>query len=114
MPPALNAPSVTPDGTLLAFSDPDQQAQWALFRALVVTVRHFFGGFDPLFQALTDPREPSRITYSLPSLLATGVLLFIFCQFTPDNDSSANSVKARLQVWLHPKVELAPIQYLIK
>ena len=78
MPQARSLPPETPDAPLLALPDPDQQAQWDLFRALVVTVQHFFGGFDHLFEALTDPRQPSRITYSLTSLLTTGVLLFLF------------------------------------
>lgn len=78
MPQPPCVPPEAPDSVLTTLPDPDQQAQWALFRALVVTVQHFFGGFAHLFQPLTDPREQTRITYSLTSLLVTGVLLFLF------------------------------------
>jgi hypothetical protein len=57
--------------------DPDEQEQHALIRALVVTVHHFFGGFKRLFRSLTDPRDPARTTYDLPTLMATGVLMFL-------------------------------------
>jgi hypothetical protein len=56
--------------------DPDEQAQGALLRAFLATVQHFFGGFSPLFAAITDPRQPALITYPLAALLFTGVLMF--------------------------------------
>jgi hypothetical protein len=59
-------------------TDPDLQEQMALFKALVVTVQHFFGGFESMFQALTDRRDQAHITYPLSVLLATGVLMFLF------------------------------------
>jgi len=52
-------------------------AQQALFKALVVTVGHFFGSFAQLFGSLTDCRDPARLTYPLPVLMATGVLMFL-------------------------------------
>jgi hypothetical protein len=55
----------------------DQQAQQALLESLLVTVQHFFGGFERLFQGISDPRHPAYITYPLPVLLVTGVLMFI-------------------------------------
>lgn len=57
--------------------DPDVAAQTALFRALIVTMTHFFGDFAQLFRSLTDPRDPARLTYPLPVLMATGVLMFL-------------------------------------
>ena len=54
MPQTRSLPPETPDAPLLALPDPDQQAQWTLFRALVVTVQHFFGGFDHLCQFTCD------------------------------------------------------------
>jgi hypothetical protein len=57
--------------------DADQQAQADLLKALLVTVQHFFGGFGRLFQGVTDPRHPAFITYPLPVMLATGVLMFL-------------------------------------
>jgi hypothetical protein len=58
--------------------DPDEQAQAALFKTLVMTVHHFFGGFTELFAGLTDPRMPELITYQFHTLMTTGVLLFLF------------------------------------
>ncbi len=54
----------------------DQPAQADLIKALVVTVQHFFGGFERMFQGVSDPRHPAFITYPLWSVLATGVLMF--------------------------------------
>mgnify|MGYP001135106605 CR=1 FL=1 len=54
------------------------QEQVSVFKTLVVTVHHFFGGFERLFQGLTDPRNPDQITYPLAVLMATGVLMFLF------------------------------------
>lgn len=58
-------------------ADADIEQQQAVLQALLVTLEHFFGGFSRLFQAVTDPRDPKLITYPLPMLLATGVLLFL-------------------------------------
>lgn len=55
----------------------DTQQQEAIFKALVVTVQHFFGGFTRLFQGVTDPRHSAYITYPLPALMTIGVLLFL-------------------------------------
>ena len=54
-----------------------QEEQASLFKALVVTVQHFFGGFSRLFRGVTDPRHPAYITYPLPALMTTGVLMFL-------------------------------------
>ena len=42
------------------------------------TVQHFFGGFDRLFQGITEPRTLAYITYPLVALMATGVLMYLF------------------------------------
>ena len=69
-------PSV--DATAVAhFPDADMREQAAIFKALVVTVQHLFGGFQRLFQDVTDPRHPAYITYPLPALMVTGVLMFL-------------------------------------
>jgi hypothetical protein len=47
-----------------------------MLRAFVATVQHFFGDFSRLFAGVTDPRHPAWITYSLATLLFTGVLMF--------------------------------------
>ena len=57
--------------------DADIQEQTAIFKALVMTVQHFFGGFSRLFQGMTDPRNPVYITYPLVALMTTGVLMFL-------------------------------------
>ena len=62
--------------TFPAQPDSDAQAQYALLRAFVATIQHFFGGFPQLFAGVTDPRHPAWITYSLATLLFTGVMMF--------------------------------------
>jgi hypothetical protein len=57
--------------------DADSQEQAALFKTLIVTVQHFFGSFNRLFQGVSDPRHPAYITYPLPALMATGVLMYL-------------------------------------
>jgi len=57
--------------------DPDHQKQVSILKALVVTVQHFFGGFEHLFRGLTDRRNPVYITYPLAVLMTTGVLMFL-------------------------------------
>ena len=52
--------------------------QSELLRSLLVTVEHFFGGFKQLFSNVSDPRHPAFITYTLPAVLTTGVLMFLF------------------------------------
>ncbi len=53
------------------------QQQTDLIKSLLVTVQHFFGGFGRIFQRVQDPRHPVFITYPLPAMLATGVLMFL-------------------------------------
>jgi hypothetical protein len=73
----------TPNQSQSARPEPDphldttSQEQSALLTALVVTVQHFFGGFGRLFRSVSDPRHPAYITYPLPVMLASGVLMFI-------------------------------------
>lgn len=70
-----SAPSLSASHT--AAEDEHVRQQVALIRSLLVTVQHFFGGFTPLFETVTDPRHPMYITYPLPSVLATGALMFL-------------------------------------
>lgn len=51
--------------------------QAELIRSLVVTQQHFFGGFGRVFAGVTDPRHPVFITYPLPVMLESGVLMFL-------------------------------------
>lgn len=55
----------------------ETQQQRALLHALLGTVEHFFGGFTQLFRSVSDPRQPALITYPLPMVLATGVLMYL-------------------------------------
>jgi hypothetical protein len=57
--------------------DADIEEQASLFKAFMVTVQHFFGGFNRLFKGVSDPRNPAYITYPLPALMTTGVLMFL-------------------------------------
>jgi hypothetical protein len=57
--------------------DADIQEQAAIFKTLAVTVQHFFGGFKHLFRDVNDPRDPAYITYPLPVLMFTGVLMYL-------------------------------------
>jgi hypothetical protein len=69
----LSAPAPLPTETL----DADQQAQADVLKAFLVTLQHFFGGFEQMFQGVSDPRHPAFITYPLVCVLATGVLMFL-------------------------------------
>ena len=57
--------------------DQSAQEQGALLRALMGTVRHYFGSWKKIFAGISEPRKENYITYSLPSLLFTGVLMFL-------------------------------------
>jgi hypothetical protein len=61
-----------------ALEERAKQEQQELMRALIGIVQHFFGGFSLLFAHVTDPRNPLKITYPLPSLAFAGVAMFLF------------------------------------
>jgi hypothetical protein len=58
-------------------TDVEAEQQEVLLHALLLTVEHFFGGIPRLFQSVSDPRQSALITYPLPMVLATGVLVFL-------------------------------------
>jgi hypothetical protein len=62
----------------LSIEDHERQKQKALLRALMGTVRHFFGNWQKMFQGITDPRNPGLIIYPLEGLLCTGTLMYLF------------------------------------
>jgi len=72
---SLQTPSILPAVT--ATEDEHTLQQSELIRSLLVTVQHFFGGFNQLFRNVFDPRHLAFITYPLPSVLTTGVLMFL-------------------------------------
>lgn len=49
---------------------PEQKEQAELVKMYLLTIQHFFGGFQHLFSQAVDPREQSKITY--PSLSRRG------------------------------------------
>lgn len=53
-----------------------QQMQTVLHIALA-TITHFFGPPDRYLAGVDDPRDPAKITYPLPCLLFTGLLMFL-------------------------------------
>ena len=77
----MSSPDPTQQGVevmpLAPPTDPAFQEQVSILKSLVVTVQHFFGGFERLFQGLTDQRNPVDVTYPLSVLMATGVLMFL-------------------------------------
>jgi len=54
-----------------------EREQKALLRAFSGTVQHYWGNWSTFFAGIADPRNPALITYSLPALLFTGLLLFV-------------------------------------
>src|SRR5262249_2643543 len=55
-----------------------QQQMQILLHLALATVTHFFGPPDQYLAGVDDPRDPARITYPLPCLLFTGLLMFLY------------------------------------
>jgi hypothetical protein len=55
----------------------EQEEQKSLICVLISTAKHFFGPFSCLFSGVTDPRNPLQITYPLPGLAFSGILMFL-------------------------------------
>lgn len=71
--------------------DEEARKQAHMLKAFLGTVKHYFGGFERLFQAVRDPRHAAFITYPLAGLLFTGVLMFA-CHL-----ASRRQIKAQLR-----------------
>jgi hypothetical protein len=54
-----------------------QQQRQTLLHIVLATTSHFFGSPDRYLAGVTDPRDPGKLTYSLPCLLFTGLLMFL-------------------------------------
>lgn len=52
--------------------------QAALLRVVIATITHFFGPLSSFMTSVSDPRDPAKITYPLPAVLFTGLLLFLY------------------------------------
>ncbi|HEY83907.1 MAG TPA: transposase family protein [Chloroflexi bacterium] len=55
----------------------DQQEQFQILRAVLGTIRHYFGGIEQIFEGVNDPRSPVLIEYPLASLFFTGIFMFL-------------------------------------
>jgi len=55
----------------------EQEEQKSLICIFASTVKHFFGPFRRLFNGVADPRNPRQITYPLPCLAFSGILMFL-------------------------------------
>jgi hypothetical protein len=74
MNPEITEPTPNP-----AALDPDIEAQKQIIASFFRTMKHHWGQWKDVFVGVKDPREAGKITYPLPVLLFTGVLLFV-CQ----------------------------------
>lgn len=54
-----------------------QQQMQTLLHIALATITHFFGPPDRYLAGVDDPRDPGKITYPLPCLLFTGLLMFL-------------------------------------
>ncbi len=54
-----------------------QQQMQTLLHIALATTTHFFGPPDRYLAGVDDPRDPDKITYSLPCLLFAGLLMFL-------------------------------------
>jgi len=57
--------------------DQDERKQLSIIHASLKTARHFFGDFADLFHSVHDPRNLDLITYPLPAMGFTGVMMFL-------------------------------------
>lgn len=55
----------------------EQHKQQTLIEVSLATIEHFFGPPEAWLAGLDDPRDPGKIIYPLPSLLFTGILMFL-------------------------------------
>ena len=55
----------------------EQEEQKSLICIFISTAKHYFGSFRRLFSRVTDPRNPHQITYPLPCLAFSGILMFL-------------------------------------
>jgi hypothetical protein len=62
---------------VLAELDLDEQEQAQTLRAMLGTVKQYFGGFKQLLGGVYDPRNQEMIDYPLETLFFTGVLMYL-------------------------------------
>jgi hypothetical protein len=66
-----------PDSAETAPLELSQQQAQTLLHIALATITHFFGPPERYLAGIDDPREPNKITYPLPCLLFTGILMFL-------------------------------------
>ncbi len=57
--------------------DADEQEQSQILKAVLGTLKHYFGGAEKLFAGVNDPRQPNMINYPLVVMFFTGLLMFL-------------------------------------
>lgn len=58
-------------------SPADLEPQCGLLGLFFYMILHFFGDIADLFSRVTDPRDPSKVTYSVEELAFTGIFMFM-------------------------------------
>ena len=76
--PQIISPGLAPSTCGAAADEVERAAQAALLRVVIATITHFFGPLSSFMARVSDPRDPAKITYPLPVLLFTGLLLFLY------------------------------------
>jgi hypothetical protein len=71
--------------------DEEAREQAKMLKAFFGTAKHYFGGFERLFEGVSDPRDADWITYPLAGLMFTGVWMFA-CQL-----GSRRQIQAKLR-----------------
>ncbi len=65
------------EGLMAAPLELSQQQMQTLLHIALATITHFLGSPDRYLAGVDDPRDPDKITYPLPCLLFTGLLMFL-------------------------------------
>ena len=67
----------SPESVETAPLELSQQQMQTLLHIALATITHFFGPPERYLAGIDDPRDPAKITYPLPCLLFTGILMFL-------------------------------------
>jgi hypothetical protein len=67
----------SPESAETAPLELSQQQMQTLLHIALATITHFFGPPERYLAGIDDPRDPAKITYPLPCLLFTGILMFL-------------------------------------
>src|SRR5262245_26312680 len=67
----------SPESVYTVPLDRSQQQTQTLLHIALATTTHYFGPPNRYLAGVDDPRDPARITYPLPCLLFTGLMMFL-------------------------------------